>query len=264
MPNIQRIPDPPLTIEKDERLNQGPAEVWRPLLNAPGSWNACDVWFQVPEAQAGTLLRLFAINGSLRVPLFGPRSFNDASGVWKDSGGNRWSGIIFSVRSRPCDGFELEFTSNSNPAPRPARFRMECWWDCGPYSDDAGVIRVDPWQIGDPLGPRVLRYRSAPGGLPVGTTIMTGPPGPGARWDLIYASIHTSDPNPNPVTLQTRSLSPAFVTNQINLDMARSSSPWEYQGSGWPGGYDSQWEVVVSGPTPPNETHILAEWRLND
>lgn len=264
MPNILRIPDPPLTVQKSERLIIGPAEIFRPLVNAPGSWNACDFWFQIPASQAGTSFRLFALNGAIKVPLHAARTANEASGVWKDSGGDRWSGILFSVRSRPCDGFLVEVAHGGVASLDVSKFRMECWWDCGPYSDDAGIISVDPWNVGDPNSDRVVRFRSAPGGLPAGITVMTPGANAGARWDLIWASILTDDPNPGTWTLQTRNVDLALVTNQINGRLDAMSAPWYYQGSGWPGGTASQWEIVAPVTPGPSEFHVVAEFRRSD
>lgn len=264
MPSIIQRPDRPTIVEAEKRIT-GVAETWQELLNAPGTFNACDVWFQVdgPQERQDSL-RLFAISGPIRIPLWGPKQIENASAIWKGQGGNRWSGLLFSVRSRPCDGFKLEIAPAAITTPRPrSQWRMICWWDCGgPYSDQAGAIMVDPWRInGDPNGNQVIRYRSAPGGMPVGPTVLNGVPGEGTRWDLMWAQITTTNVQPRSWTLQCRSFDPPFVTNVLNGDISAMSSPQFYAGSTWPGATNSQWEFVTEATTPPAETHLIAEWR---
>jgi hypothetical protein len=267
MPNIIQRPDPPTIVEAEKRIT-GRSEVWAELLNAPGTFNACDVWFQVDgEEELQDSLRLFAQNGPIKVPLWGPKQIQQASSIWKDQGGSRWSGILFSVRSRPCDGFKLEIAPAAITSPRArSQWRMSCWWDCGgPYSDNAGAIMVDPWRLnGDPQSNQVQRYRSPPGGMPAGPTVLVGPPGEGARWDLMWAALSTSYVNPVQWTLQGRSFDPPFVTNILNGDLDTMGGPWVYQGSTWPGPINSQWELSITLPGGPGEFHIATEWRRNN
>jgi hypothetical protein len=273
MPSIIRKPSRPTTVEGELRITGPVTETgyWRELLNAPGSYNACDVWFQVdgPTEQLDQF-RLFAVNGPIRVPLIGSRTIAEAKAIWKDQGGNRWSGILFSVRNRPCDGFKLHVAPLLGGVNRPrSQWRMECWWDCGSvYSDDAGRIMVDPWGIqGDPTSYLTTSFDSGAPGLTVGTTALTGYPEEGGRWDLLYALATTDDPNSQVITLQTTNLVP-LTTSRLNFDIDAMSSPVSYQGRAISGDMTGpvyqqggRWEAVLPGQTVNRAHHLYAEFR---
>lgn len=263
MPNIQRRPDEPLTVELEQILRPAPAELWQPLLNAPGSFTACDLWFQMPAEQRDNAFRLFGLNGSIKVPLQGIRSINDAKAVWKANGGNVWSGLLYSVRNRPCDGFLIEMAPAGIASTVQSKFRLECWWDCGSvYSDDAGWIQVDPWGInGDPASYKLYTYRSPPTGVPTGTTLLAPDPGIGNRYDLIYLNATTNDPNPSPITLQNTSTDPPFTFNALNFVVDNQSAPYVYDGPGLRGAIGANWEIVATAPPPPARLHVIAQFR---
>lgn len=251
-------------MEAELRLS-GLAEAWSPLLNAPGSFNSCDVWFQVDGAlEFQDEFRLFAINGPIKVPLLGQKQIQQAQAIWKNQGGGRWSGILFSVRSRPCDGFKLEVAPATGGAGRPrSQWRMECWWDCGgPYSDDAGRIMVDPWGInGDPSSQIVEHYRSPPGGEPIGTSVLTGYPGVGNRYDLIWLSVSNSSASPAEWRMQVASLAPPVTFNALNCDTSELGSPWIYDGPGRPGIPNGRWEMIVPATPGPPAFYVVADFR---
>lgn len=253
MPEIIRKPSRPTTVETVLRWGGSsllPITQFKPLMNAPGSFTSCDVWFEGPEEYAPLFVRLFAKNGTMKVPLQGRRTIEQSKAIWKDQGGGRWSALLFSVRNRPCDGFLLE--AAGEPIKLRSRWRMECWWDLGSvYSDDAGRIMVDPWGInGDPASYNVTHYVSPRTGLVVGLTTMVSAT-PAERWDLIYASIITGDAVNRNISFETFPVPPVIgpVVNKLNANLDMQSGQFQYQGSGLPGTIGHGWRINLPAAT---------------
>lgn len=256
MPVERKKPSSPAVVWK-KYLPVAASEDWAQVLNAPGVFDSCDVWFQVPAAAADTQLRLFALSGPIKVPLWEGR-LADAHAIWKAQAGGYWSGILCSIRNRQCDGFLLEAASPAGLVQQQS-WRMECWWaGGGTPSDDASWIQVDPWAIGtDANRAKLYTYRSPPGGAPLGVVVpLTDYPN--GRYDLIYASVTSADAQ-REMTLQTND--GAVVTNVLNWILG-TTKEWYYTGPALPGADGARWEWI-SHPAAAGYYSLLFQFRLN-
>lgn len=163
--------DPPATADQDVRLPGGVAFPDAPpkgVIKITGRRAHCDVWAQLPVAWDQVLFRFCARSGPLRVVLDVRRAVDmERPLVTGIATALVRSGLLFSVRSHPCDEFYVEAWS-LEAALAKAKFRMEAW---GQEGDRAGAGRdqrpaTDLWAHAH----QQWRFPSAaaPAALPVG------------------------------------------------------------------------------------------------
>lgn len=112
----------------------------RTVVEANGSYSACDVWFLVPnEWPINVALRLYAKLGGMRTLL---RLIYLADAAATPVEGLS-SGIALSVRGRPCDGFELTAQRTSGGALTNGKFSLQVW----SASEPTGVVGGAPLGI---------------------------------------------------------------------------------------------------------------------
>lgn len=208
-PNLDyREWSPPATADREVALPAVTTELGFPTgprrgcVEAYGRWCNCDVWVQAPDGWLDVEFSLLATSGDITARL-DHRRLSDVDGMYVASG--HASGLLFSIRGRPCDRFGVVAYNLAEPLPR-AKFRMECWGcDDSPPNDRGARQLVEPYARHN----QIWRYTSGAIGIPAGgpQTIMFANPD-GGRGAVSSLEWTTDDPNPAAPSMLTMTREP--------------------------------------------------------
>jgi len=208
-PNLNyREWSPPATADREVSLPPVSTEIGFPAgprrgcVEAFGRWCNADVWVQAPDSWLDIELAILGYSGDVAAML-DHRRLSDIDGMYVASGVS--SGLLFSIRGRPCDRFAVIAYNGTEQLPK-AKFRIECWGteDSDP-NDRAARQLVEPYARHN----QVWRYTSGAAGIPAALpqTIMFANPS-GGRGAVSSLEWTTDDPNPAAPAMLTMTREP--------------------------------------------------------
>jgi len=151
----------PASVEAE----RGPAAVlsgWTAMISVEGHWSHCDLWFIGAAAYVGRPWRILGRIGGIWAVLasgaIGVPPLLSPNGV----GGDR-TGIIASVRGRPCEGLLVEVANSVAVVVPPARWRLHAWGreSDQPTTTTGGVAPTIWTPAHDPAPPSAVYVASA-------------------------------------------------------------------------------------------------------
>ena len=122
---------------------RGPAAVvggWTAMVSMSGRWSHCDLWFIGAAAYVGRPFRILGRTGGIWAVLasgtIGVPALLSPNGALGDR-----TGILASVRGRPCEGLLVEVANSVAVVVPPAKWRLHAW---GRESDQPTTVTGGP------------------------------------------------------------------------------------------------------------------------